>query len=53
MLRPHFEYARCIWFLKPQRDSYAIERIQRRATKLVPEFRTERLRQLKLFTLVY
>ena len=57
MIRPHLEYATCIWFPKLKRDSDAIKRIQHRATKLVPELRTltytERLRQLKLPTLVY
>ena len=57
MIRPHLEYASCIWFPKLKRDSDAIERIQRRATKLVPALRTltytECLRQLKLPTLVY
>ena len=49
--------ASCICFPKLKRDSDAIERIQRRATKLVSELctltYTERLRQLKLPTLVY
>ena len=40
MLRPHLEYTSCIWFPKLKGDSDAIEIIQRRATKLVPEFRT-------------
>ena len=40
MIRPHLEYASCIWFPKLKRDSDAIERLQRRATKLVPELRT-------------
>ena len=57
MIRPHLEYASCLWFPKLKRDSDGIERIQRRATKLVPELRTltytERLMQLKLPTLVY
>ena len=57
MIRTHLEYASCIWFPKLKRDSDAIERIQRRATKLVPELRTltytERLTRLKLPTLVY
>ena len=57
MIRQHHEYASCIWFPKLKRDSDAIEIIQRRATKRVPELRTltytERLRQLKLPTLVY
>ena len=53
IIMPHLEYAICIWFPKLKRDSDAIERV----TKLVPELRTltytERLRQLKLPTLVY
>ena len=57
MIRPHLEYASCIWFPKLKRDSDAIERIQRWATKLVHELRTLtytlRFRQLKLPTLVY
>ena len=57
MIRPHLEYASYIWFPKLKRDSDAIERIQRRTTKLVPELRTltytERLTQLKLPNLVY
>ena len=57
MIMPHLEYASCIWFPKLKRDYDAIERIQRRATKLVPELRTltytERLTQPKLPTLVY
>ena len=57
MIRPHIEYASCIWFPKLKRDSDVIEIIHRRANKFVPELRTltytERLRQLKLPTLVY
>ena len=57
MIRPPIEYTSCIWFPRLKRDSDAIERIQRRATKLVPELRTltytERLTPLKLPTLVY
>ena len=57
MIRSHREYASCIWFPKLKRCSDAIEIIQRIATKLVPQLRTitytERLRQLKLPTLVY
>ena len=40
MIRPHLEYASCIWFPKLKRDSDAIERFQRRVTKLVLELRT-------------
>ena len=57
MTRPHLEYASCIWFPKLKRDSDAIERIQCRATKFVPELRTltytERVRPQKLHTWVY
>ena len=34
MVRPHLEYANSIWSPKLERQSAAIERVQRRATKL-------------------
>ena len=55
LVRPHVEYATPAWspHLKGDRDK--LERLQRRATKLVPELRDkpyeERLRSLKLPTL--
>ena len=57
LVRPHLEYASCIWSPQLKRDQDAIERVQRRATKLVPELRnlpyTSRLQQLSLPTLKY
>ena len=57
LVRPHLEYSSCIWspYLKYNID--ALERVQRRATKLIPTLKdlsyTERLRKLKLETLEY
>ena len=57
VIRPHLAYASCMRFAKQKRDSDAIERIKSRATKIVPELctqtYTERLRRMKLPTLVY
>ena len=57
LVRPHLEYSSCIWspYLKYNMD--AIERVQRRATKMVPSLQDlsyqERLQKLKLETLDY
>ena len=57
LVRPHLEYASCIWhpFLKYNID--AIERVQRRATKIVPSLKNlsyeDRLKKLGLETLEY
>jgi hypothetical protein len=57
LIRPHVEYATPVWspHLKGDRDK--IEKLQRRATKLVPELKdkpyNERLQTLKLPTLEY
>ena len=56
LVRPHLEYASCIW--NPiTKDSIRLERVQRRATKLLPELSTltypERLQQLELPSLHY
>ena len=57
MVRPHLEYASCIWnpHLKFNIDS--IERVQRRATKMVSSIKdlsyTDRLKKLNLETLEY
>ena len=57
LVRPHVEYAICIWnpYLKYNMDM--IERVQRRATKIVPSLRdlsyTDRLKKLNLETLEY
>lgn len=57
LVRPHLEYASCIWnpHLKYNIDS--IERAQRRATKMIPTLKdlsyTDRLKKLNLETLQY
>ena len=52
MVRPHLEYGNVIWHPRFRRDSVEIEKVQRRATKLIPEIRhlphDKRLRTLKL-----
>ena len=57
MIRPHLEYASCVWSPHLKRDQDAIERVQRRATKVVPGISqlsyTERLKYLDLPTLKY
>ena len=57
LVRPHLEYASCIWSPQLKRDKVSIERVQRRATKLVPELKhlpySSRLQQLGLPTLTY
>ena len=54
-VRPHLEYCVQVWSPYLQRDKDVIEKVQRRATKIVPELRNlsyeERLVQLKLTTL--
>ena len=57
LVRPHLEYGNIVWFPQLKRQSVAIEKVQRRATKLIPMLKDliykERLRQLKLPTLKY
>ena len=57
LVRPHLEYANVIWAPKFKRQSIAIERVQRRATKIVQEVREfeyeRRLKLLNLPTLKY
>ena len=57
MVRPHLEYGSVIWSPHLKKDQDALERVQRRATRLVPELRhmnyEERLRALKLPTLKF
>ena len=57
MVRPHLEYGSVIWNPHFKKDQDAIERVQRRATRLVPEVRhlsyNDRLRALNLPTLKF
>ena len=57
LIRPHLEFASCIWSPKQKYNIDLIERVQRRATKLIPQLRelsySDRLRQLNLETLSY
>jgi len=54
-VRPHLEYPNSVWCPYLKQDIRAIERVQRRATKMVLELKypnyTERLKQLGLTTL--
>ena len=55
LVRPHLEYANCVWSPRFQEQIDDIERVQRSATKQVPGLQSmtysERLRTLKLPTL--
>ena len=55
LVRPHLEYAQEVWSPQWKKDQDAIEKVQRRATKLVKQLRNmsyeERLRALRLPTL--
>ena len=57
LVRPHLEFGSSIWSPKHKYNIDAIERVQRRATKLIPELKelsyTDRLRNLNLETLSY
>ena len=57
LVRPHLEYASSIWNPVTKEDSIRIERVQRRATKLVPGLSDlsyqDRLQELELPSLHY
>lgn len=57
LARPHLEYANQVWNPHLKKDIEAIENVQRRATKLLPQMKElsyeERLRVLNLPTLTY
>jgi hypothetical protein len=57
LVRPHLEYANAIWAPKFKRQSAAIERVQRRATKLLVDIKEwtyeRRMRFLNLPSLKY
>ena len=52
LVKPHLEYGNIIWSPRFKMDSTEIEKVQRRATKLIPSLRNlcyeDRLRKLKL-----
>ena len=57
LVRPHLEYGNTVWGPFNRADQRRVERVQRRATKLVPELRNlpypERLQTLNLPSLYY
>ena len=57
LVRPHLEFASCIWSPRYKYSIDSIERVQRRATKLIPQIQhlpySERLKKLNLETLSY
>ena len=57
LVRPHLEFANVVWHPYLRKDIESLERLQRRATKLVPALRDlpyqERLRELQLPTLAH
>ena len=57
LVRPHIEYGNTIWYPFLRKDIESVERIQKRATKLIPELTdltyTERLKRLKLPSLAH
>ena len=57
MVRSQLEYAQCVWQPHKQKDIEALEKVQKRATRLIPSIRhlpyPARLQFLRLPTLAY
>ena len=57
LVRPHLEYGNIIWGPFNKEDQRLVERVQRRATRLVPDVRQlpyqDRLRKLRLPSMLY
>lgn len=57
LVRPHLEFSNVAWAPRLERDKNLLESVQRRATKLIPEYKDleyeDRLRQLNLPSLRY
>ena len=57
LVRPHLEFGNAVWSPRLIKDKNLIENVQRRATKLVPDFKDipyeERLKRLKLPSMCY
>jgi len=57
LVRSHLEHANSVWYPKRKMDIDKLERVQKRATKLIPELPkksySDRLKALKLPTLQY
>ena len=57
MVRSHLEYANCIWSPHTVQDKKNVEKVQMRATKLIPSIKhmsyIDRLKNLNLPTLLY
>ena len=55
LVRPHLEYCVHLWSLHYQKDMEALERVQRRFTRMLPGLEgvgyEERLNKLRLFSL--
>ena len=57
LIRPHLEYGSVRWHNRYKEDAKKVERVQRRATKMVREIKDlpyqERLKHLNLYSLLY
>ena len=57
LVRPHLEYGNVLWYLRYKLDADKVEKVQRRATRLILELRNlsyeQRLQVLNLHSLYY